>query len=531
MYPDRTYRTVKPLGAGSFGSVDLVKCETENKFFAKKNISDIVDILVGIRELDLLVYLRGLDTRGCVAGVEDYRLTTDEDKYNSDIYLEFLSGGSLETLLSEEYRNPDKPISSGYGVRKRVSEAGKLVHILNFLQKRGIYHLDIKTENVLLRKTGEMVLCDFSNYFNASEWKLNMDAPIGPQEASMYRPPEVSLMRVTMDTIPKADSWALGVLFLEIFGCTAVVDEMDTRAGETLRRMVGLVERIKTFQTTFQKRKKQGSGPPIRFDPPARKLLSRIIPRGMDAKFGADFEDSKSSENDMVWCSLFAKEIRALDFDRCLEESRRYFQLRNHPGDLEILEPVFKTILPNLLNIRYEDRWGLQRLSEEFERLTGEKNPLRGEEDPGAGENPGLWDRVPDPLWKKTVHRFLDSSEGLKITYGIKSIPYPINHLIFSKALAEKTLLLMQVSGDIPTEEGERGEFYGLLLSASALIGSEMFDFIFPHERCSWFADKPLCKIAPYVELCAKLNMGEIRTLKPTRAEIEVIVGVKNIKL
>jgi len=529
MYPDREYRTIKELGAGSFGTVDLVKCDSEDIFYAKKSISDVIDILIGVRELDVLSYIRGFNTHGCIAGVHDYRLNVEDDKYFADIFLEFLPGGSLETWLNDEVNNPDRPINPAFGIRNRMREISRIIHTLNLLQKRGIYHLDVKTENVLMRKTGGMVLCDFSNYYADTLWKTNMDAPIGPQEASMYRPPEVALMRITKDTIPKADVWALGVLMLEIFGCMDTLNALDTRATNTTGKLTGLVEKLKSYQTTFQKRKKRSSGRPVRFDLPARQILKKMIPPHTTPNFGEDISDTKSTENEMVWCALFGRRLGNLNPVECFEESMRHFRLRRYEPDEEevtMLETLFTDILPNVLNTSYGERWGMERLSEEMGRISGVSLPVDTVTE-GELENIGLWERVPSPVWRERVLAFFECCEKMKITFGIKTINYPINHLLLAKAIAERAIEKMILSEEAP----DTREFYDLILSAGVFLSSEFFDFIFPYQRCSWFEDKPLSKVAPYIELCAKLNMGEFCALCPSREEMEVITGARNIKL
>ena len=78
------YTDVKQIGQGSFGTVTLVK-DSHGKFFARKHISDIIDILVGVRETDVLKRIEG--THPYLINICDYTLHVEESKYSIDQYL------------------------------------------------------------------------------------------------------------------------------------------------------------------------------------------------------------------------------------------------------------------------------------------------------------------------------------------------------------------------------------------------------------------------------------------------------------
>lgn len=534
------YREISALGEGAFGSVVLVADDSSGEFLAKKTITDIIDILVGVRELDLLSFLSTKDMKGCVAGIKDYNVTTEDDKYIAELYLEYCSGGSIESWLKTESTAPDRPpVSILGGIEKRIRNMGKMVHTLAYLQKMGIYHLDVKTENFLMKKSsegGDVVLCDFSNFFLSSAWKTNMDVPIGPQEASMYRPPEVAACKISWDTVPKADVWAMGVLLLEILGCSGnggILDSLDFKVGGVVKKMMNLSERIKVCQGNFQKRNRRGSGNQT-FEIPSRTIFRNIYPPDNDS-FGSDFENVKSPENEMIWCLLFARELGKLDYETALSEAKYYFRLRNgregSEGEMKLLEKMFRIVLPNMLRSSYHDRWTMERVSKEFSDM-GIPNPFDEESVPiesrTRGED-GFWERIPDPLWREVALDFYERVRDIEISYGSKHIKYPVNHFVFTKHIAERTLekMILGLEGSVPIPKipEEREVFYEDLLGGATLLASEFLDFIFPYQRCGWFDRKGLERLAPFLELCVKLNVGELNFTSPSKGEMEVLRG------
>lgn len=532
------YREIKELGEGAFGKVVLVKDEGGDRFLARKTVSDIIDILIGIRESDLLTRLGEVFSTSTpsIVGMRDFRLYTEDEKYHAELYLDYCSGGSLESALENESKTPDRPPSILLGgVGDRLKKLGLVIHTLAFLQNMGVYHMDIKTENLLIHK-GNFVLCDFSNYFRDSPWKTGLYPPVTPQEATFYRPPEVACGRVSRDSIPKADVWALGVLILELMGCWETVDRMDFRVNDRIQKMTSLVQRIKVCQTTLQKRAKRGSAK-IRFEIPSRLLFHRLYPSEFSETFGSEFENTKSPENEMIWCLMFAREIRDLDFQQLFQDSLEYFRIRNSQipeEEITMLETLFKNVLPNLLKPRLSERWGMREVSRMFEERMGVANPLKIQtEDSEEIMDIGLWDRIPDPLWKRVVLRFRESTEDLKIHYGNISMDYPIQHLVYTKHLAERVMEKMIVGVEdqnlIPKDSDERTLFYEKMLSACIFPASEILDFIFPYQRCRWFEGRELNTLTPYLEMCCKLLIGEIAFSRPSREELEVLKGETNL--
>lgn len=530
------YREIKELGEGAFGKVTLVKDETRDRFLARKSISDIIDILIGIRESDLLSRLGEVFPKNVpsVVGMRDFRLYTEDDKYHAELYLDYCSGGSLETALDNESKNPDRPPSALLGgIGERIGKLGLIIHTLAFLQSVGVYHMDIKTENFLIHK-GNLVLCDFSNYFRDTPWKTGLQPPVTPQEATFYRPPEVAYGKVSRTSIPKADVWAMGVLILELMGCWETVDKMDFRVNERMQKMSSLVQRIKVCQNTFQKRAKRGAAK-TKFEIAARLLFRKLFPPDFPETFGSDFENTKSPENEMIWCLMFAREIRSLDFRDLLANSLEYFRIRNSAvGEEEEknLEILFRTVLPNMLKPRLSERWDMKEISRVFEQQMGVANPFDTEDYPESFSL-GLWERIPDPLWREVVLRFKASVEGLNIQYGNISIDYPIHHLIYTKHLAERAMEKMIVGVEdqnlIPTNPVERIAFYEKMFSACVFLSSEILDFIFPYQRCGWFEGRELSTLTPYLEMCCKLLIGEIGFSHPSEEELEVLKGERKL--
>lgn len=530
------YREIKEIGEGAFGKVVLVKDEGGDRFLARKTISDIVDILIGIRESDLLTRLGDVvpGSVSSIAGMRDFRLYTEDEKYHAELYLDYCSGGSLESALDQESKSPDRPPSILLGgIGDRLKNLGMIIHTLAFLQSMGVYHMDIKTENFLIHR-GNLVLCDFSNYFRDSPWKTGLEVPVTPQEATFYRPPEIACGRVTRISLPKADVWAMGVMILELLGCWEAVERMDVRVNDRMQKMTGLVQRIRVCQATYQKRARR-EAEKKKFEIPSRLLFRRIFPMDFPETFGSEFENTKSPENEMIWCLMFAGEIRNLDFRKLMQDSLEYFQVRNSMIDEDqaaMLKVLFERVLPGMLRPRVSERWDMKKVSRAFEEL-GVANPL-GNPDEVESFSLGLWERIPDPLWREVVLRFKESTKDLKIQYGNTSITYPVQHLVYTKHLAERAMekMIMGVDdgqGPIPTVPDARTEFYEKMFSACVFLSSEILDFIFPYQTCVWFECRELNTITPYIEMCCKLLIGEIAFTQPSEEELEVLKGMTKL--
>jgi serine/threonine protein kinase len=69
------------------------------------------------------------------------------------VFLEMMDVGALTTMLEERRGNFDEKICA-YILRKTLEG-------INYLHSRGIVHRDIKSDNILINKQGDIKIADF----------------------------------------------------------------------------------------------------------------------------------------------------------------------------------------------------------------------------------------------------------------------------------------------------------------------------------------------------------------------------------
>ncbi|CAF0996017.1 unnamed protein product [Adineta steineri] len=85
--------------------------------------------------------------------------------------------------------------------------AYNVVRALDFLKSKNIVHRDVKPANILIKKDGEIKLCDFGICGNLTDTQLDFDGIVGTK---MYLPPKPEKCAI------QGDMWALGISLIEI---------------------------------------------------------------------------------------------------------------------------------------------------------------------------------------------------------------------------------------------------------------------------------------------------------------------------
>ena len=146
------YTVLDLLGTGSFGSVYLAEHINLKVFRAVKCISKSQDVYgTAVREADILKNLR----HPAIPIIYDIN---EDDEY---VYIieEYVQGESLANLISRKKRIE----------QDRLTQiALKLCDILEYLHSKGIYHHDIKPENIMIC-SNEVRLLDYGNAVKAGE--------------------------------------------------------------------------------------------------------------------------------------------------------------------------------------------------------------------------------------------------------------------------------------------------------------------------------------------------------------------------
>ena len=507
------YSEIKELGSGTFGVVKLVKDAQTGTFFACKEVEDVADILVGVRETDVMTRIRGLHPN--IVSVEDFNMTVRGDRYRIKQVMEYCSGGSLEELLKEESTNPDRGIKGSIGgVYNRLENLLNIVNALGVLQRRGIFHMDVKTENILYRvpptgkgKTGkripEMCLCDFSNYYLETPWKGDLNPPAGPIEAVIYRPPEVGTLLHRPETYDKIDVWAMGVVIAETMGAWGVIQAADTRVTDSVGSMKALLDKIQLLRNNRKNGKDQGG----KREKPSHPVKSLFPAWFFRDKLGGGFSSS-SVENEMVHSLLYAREFSSGGFrETALKEAIDYFTVRgvSDLDSIHIITRVFDEVLPACFKLNPGDRITITGLSDLISDILKMPRFDFTVEEEMATNVGGSWEIVLERVWRETVLDFYESTRGLQVQYGrLEKIPLPFQSVLLAKRIAEEYI---KTCGPDQTS-------YRAILGASMFLASELMDFIFPYENCSWFDDEwTLAKICPYIRQIAVSLMGKLGQL------------------
>jgi p21-activated kinase 1 len=115
------------------------------------------------------------------------------------IAMEYVSGGKLTDLLNEEYTETE--------IAAILKET---LHALDFLHKRGLIHRDVKSDNILITRTGEIKLADFGFTCMLDEKRPKRRSVVG---TPYWMAPEVVRAQEYDSLI---DVWSLGVMALEM---------------------------------------------------------------------------------------------------------------------------------------------------------------------------------------------------------------------------------------------------------------------------------------------------------------------------
>lgn len=205
------------IGQGSFGTVYLALHAITGELMALKQVempsshgtsldakkNNMVEALK--REIDLLRELKH-------PNIVQY-LGSNSDEVHLNIFLEYVAGGSVATMLVN-YGSLPEPLISNF-VRQ-------ILNGLAYLHSKDIIHRDIKGANILVDNHGSVKISDFgiskrveSTLRTSTTHQLKRGGPrVSLQGSVFWMAPEV--VKQTAYT-RKADIWSLGCLIVEMF--------------------------------------------------------------------------------------------------------------------------------------------------------------------------------------------------------------------------------------------------------------------------------------------------------------------------
>ncbi|KAK7807792.1 hypothetical protein U0070_000107, partial [Myodes glareolus] len=152
----KNFRILKPLAAGSFGEVKLAchiptKTKVAIKVLRKKSnalceIKSEIKILQSLEHSNIIQFFHIIDTQS-----------------RTYIVMEYVAGKDLKLFISEV----------GYVKEQEARPIfQQVVSAVHFLHQRRIAHRDIKLENILIDRDGNVKLCDFGLAIQLTEGQM-----------------------------------------------------------------------------------------------------------------------------------------------------------------------------------------------------------------------------------------------------------------------------------------------------------------------------------------------------------------------
>ena len=203
---DGRYVSISPLNSGSFGMVFLAKDNQTGDLVAIKCLSkssgnkDCPGINVDEYSVELACHARIGQHPNIVNMIRSF-----ETSAHIYLVLEYCSMGDLY----EAIRLNRGPLETE-NVREFMLQ---LVNAVEFMHSKGLYHRDVKPENIFLTQDGCMKLGDLGL---ATEDAWSYEACVG---SDRYMAPEQYDPSDTGYSPAKADIWAIGVCLLNVLFC------------------------------------------------------------------------------------------------------------------------------------------------------------------------------------------------------------------------------------------------------------------------------------------------------------------------
>lgn len=221
------YEVINFIGKGSFSVVALVKMISTQQIFAAKIVSKEEMLL--LNEMDSIEkevdFLSSFNHPNILKYYDFFPIQCEKNEYFSIItdYYE----GNLAAYIQNgkiQFLNLKKIL---YKIAKAVG----------YLHSKGIAHLDIKPDNILIDSNSNLALCDFG--FSTSD-EFSISTKCTPR----YAAPELVQQNGPYKPIV-ADIWSLGVTFFAISMKKFPYNTSETLTNEKLQRKLSIIKNQK----------------------------------------------------------------------------------------------------------------------------------------------------------------------------------------------------------------------------------------------------------------------------------------------
>jgi len=198
------YKIIKELGKGGYGRVILVLSESDNKYYALKEI--IISNKTEYEINDIKKEVKILSLFNCKNIVKYYDSYLDKDKFY--ILMEYCDGQNLRDFIKEHINNNeliDEDILSN--IIKQICLGLKEIH------NKNIIHRCLKPEDIFMNKNMEIKIGDFGI---SKQFDPNKEYAITKNKAGaiFYMSPEIITKGIYNK---KSDMYSLGCIIYELF--------------------------------------------------------------------------------------------------------------------------------------------------------------------------------------------------------------------------------------------------------------------------------------------------------------------------
>ncbi|GAA49465.1 serine/threonine-protein kinase PAK 1 [Clonorchis sinensis] len=206
--PEEIYKLTETLGSGASGTVSLAVNRENSQLVAIKVMQ-----LSKQQKRDFLVselkVLRGLHHKNIVNYLDSFLRPQANELW---VIMEYLDGGALTNVVMETIMD----------VPTMAAVTKECIQALVYLHEKNIIHRDIKSDNVLLGRRGQVKLTDFGFCAQLGSHHSQRMTMVG---TPYWMAPEVLNKNVAYG--PKVDVWSLGIMIIEMLDGEPPYNHLD----------------------------------------------------------------------------------------------------------------------------------------------------------------------------------------------------------------------------------------------------------------------------------------------------------------